>query len=72
MAPAVAAMIIAGCGSNAPSETGTAGTATATSTANKLSAHDQAVKFAECIRDARRQRLPGPERQERLRRTESA
>jgi hypothetical protein len=40
--------LIAGCGSNAPSETGTV---TATSTANtKLTARDKAVKFAECIR----------------------
>jgi hypothetical protein len=43
---AIVALITAGCGSNAPSET-----ATATSTADKkLSARDKAVKFAECIR----------------------
>jgi hypothetical protein len=46
---AVVALIGAGCGSNAPSKTGTA-TATATATAEKLSARDKAVKFAECIR----------------------
>jgi hypothetical protein len=42
---ALVALIGAGCGSNAPSETGA--TATATRTA---SARDKAVKFAECIR----------------------
>jgi len=51
---AMAALISAGCGSNAPSETGTAsstGTATSTGTpAKKLTARDKAVKFAECIR----------------------
>jgi hypothetical protein len=45
---ALVALIAAGCGSNAPSETGAA---TATSTASKkLTARDKAVKFAECIR----------------------
>ena len=44
----------AGCGSNAASKTGTAA-ATATATAGtggskKLTAHDKAVKFAECMR----------------------
>jgi hypothetical protein len=43
---AMIALIGAGCGSNAASETGTAG-----SGANKkLTARDKAVKFAECIR----------------------
>lgn len=37
------AVITAGCGSNAPSEPGAAGS-------TKLSARDKAVKFAECIR----------------------
>jgi hypothetical protein len=46
---ALAALIGAGCGSNAPSETGAA-TATATSGAKKATARDKAVKFAECIR----------------------
>jgi hypothetical protein len=45
-ARALVALIGAGCGSNAPSETGAA-TATATKTAT---ARDKAVKFAECIR----------------------
>jgi hypothetical protein len=51
---ALIALIGAGCGSNAGSETGTAsstGTATSTGTpAKKLTARDKAVKFAECIR----------------------
>ena len=49
---AVISVISAGCGSTAPSETGTASsTATAGSTADKkLTARDKAVKFAECIR----------------------
>jgi hypothetical protein len=47
---AIVAVIAAGCGSSAPSETGAA-TSTPTSTANKkLTARDKAVKFAECIR----------------------
>jgi hypothetical protein len=44
---ALVAVIGAGCGSNAPSETGTA---TATAGDKKLTARDKAVKFAECIR----------------------
>jgi hypothetical protein len=40
---ALVALISAGCGSNAPSDTGTAG-------AKQLTARDKAVKFAECIR----------------------
>ena len=49
---ALISVISAGCGSNAPSETGTASSAgTASSGANKkLTARDKAVKFAECIR----------------------
>jgi hypothetical protein len=55
---ALVALISAGCGSNAPSETSTAsssGTASSTGTASsgankKLTARDKAVKFAECIR----------------------
>jgi hypothetical protein len=45
---ALLAVIGAGCGSDVPSETGTA---TSTRTADKtLTARDKAVKFAECIR----------------------
>ena len=40
---ALVALISAGCGSNAPSETGSGGN-------QKLTARDKAVKFAECIR----------------------
>jgi len=49
---ALITVISAGCGSNAPSETGTANSSgTAGSGASKeLTARDQAVKFAECIR----------------------
>jgi hypothetical protein len=52
---ALVTLISAGCGSDAPSETGTAsssgGTGTASSGADKkLTARDKAVKFAECIR----------------------
>ena len=52
---AVISVISAGCGSNAPSETGTtssSGTASSTSSGagKKLTARDKAVKFAECIR----------------------
>ena len=53
---AMVAVISAGCGSNAPSETGTASsTDTASSTGtggNKnLTARDKAVKFTECMRE---------------------
>jgi hypothetical protein len=58
---AMVALISAGCGSNAPSDTGAAsrsGTTTGSDTASssdtgpnkKLTARDQGVKFAECIR----------------------
>ena len=43
---------IAGCGSNAPSETGTASSSGSAGSGadKKLTARDKAVKFAECIR----------------------
>jgi hypothetical protein len=52
---ALISVIGAGCGSNAPSETGTASSTGSTGTARtgankKLTARDKAVKFAECIR----------------------
>ena len=63
---ALISVISAGCGSNAPSETGTGSTGTASNTGTtssasstgttssgadtKLTARDKAVKFAECIR----------------------
>jgi len=43
---ALVALISAGCGSNAPSETGTA-----TSRNKHATGQDKAVKFAECIRE---------------------
>jgi hypothetical protein len=46
---AMLAVISAGCGSSAPSETGTAGNSGAAES-KKLTARDKAVKFAECIR----------------------
>ena len=49
VALALVAVISAGCGSNAPSETGTASNS-GTGGTKKLSARDKAVKFAECIR----------------------
>jgi hypothetical protein len=52
---ALISLISAGCGSNAPSETGTASSTATASVASsgrskKLTARDKAVKFAECIR----------------------
>jgi hypothetical protein len=47
---ALISVISAGCGSNSPSETGTAGS-TATAATKKLTAQEKAVKFAECIRE---------------------
>jgi hypothetical protein len=46
---ALVSVISAGCGSNAPSPTGTA-SSSGTGANNKLTARDKAVKFAECIR----------------------
>ena len=46
---ALISVISAGCGSNAASETGTAGNS-ATGANKNLTARDKAVKFAECIR----------------------
>jgi hypothetical protein len=56
---ALISVISAGCGSSAPSETGTAASSTGTASSagttssganKKLTARDKAVKFAECIR----------------------
>jgi hypothetical protein len=49
---ALISVISAGCGSNAASDTGTAGSTGTTSSGadKKLTARDKAVKFAECIR----------------------
>ena len=49
---AIVALIGAGCGSNAPSETGTG--------AKQLTARDKAVKFAECMRENGVSDFPDP------------
>jgi hypothetical protein len=49
VALALVALIGAGCGSNAPSETGTAGSS-GTARIKKLTAQERGVKFSECIR----------------------
>jgi hypothetical protein len=51
---ATAALIGAGCGSNAPSETATGG-------ARKATGQDKAVKFAECIREHGVPHFPDPD-----------
>jgi hypothetical protein len=56
---AVISLISAGCGSNAPSETGTAARAS-TGGSRKVTARDKAVKFAECIRDHGVKDFPDP------------
>jgi hypothetical protein len=60
---ALISVISAGCGSNAPSETGTASSAgTGSSGANKkLTARDKAVKFSECIRAHGVRDFPDPD-----------
>ena len=44
---AIVALITAGCGSNAPPETGTG----SSGGNNTAATHEQAVKFAECMRN---------------------
>ena len=56
VALALVALIGAGCGSDAPSETA----ATATATAKKATGQDKAVKFAECIRGHGVPHFPDP------------
>jgi hypothetical protein len=63
---ALISLISAGCGSNAPSETGTAGsagTASSTGTGGNKNTTDQdkAVKFAECIRGNGVPHFPDPD-----------
>ncbi len=69
---ALISLISAGCGSNAPSETGTASsseTASSTGTASsadtggtkKATDQDEAVKFAECIREHGVPHFPDPD-----------
>lgn len=62
-------LVIAGCGSNAASESGTASSTGTTGTAGttnsaadqKLTAHDKAVKFAECMRANGVPHFPDPD-----------
>jgi hypothetical protein len=62
---AMVALIVAGCGSSAPSDTGTAASTSAadsTGTATKnVSAQDKAVKFSECIRAHGVPHFPDPD-----------
>jgi hypothetical protein len=58
---ATVALIGASCGSDAPSEAGTASSpGTATDTSKKLTAREKAVKFAECIRQHGVSDFPDP------------
>ena len=57
---ALIGLISAGCGSNAPSETGTAGSADTGGT-KKATDQDKAVKFAECIRGHGVPHFPDPD-----------
>jgi hypothetical protein len=60
---AVVAVITTGCGSNAPSETGTADSAATagTATTKKLTGRDKAVRFAECMRENGVREFPDPD-----------
>ena len=60
VALALVALISAGCGSNAPSETGTAGS-TATGASKTATDQGKAVKFAECIRGHGVPHFPDPD-----------
>ena len=57
VALALVALIGAGCGSNAPSETGS----TSSTAARTLTDRDKAVKFAECIREHGVSDFPDPD-----------
>jgi hypothetical protein len=57
---ALVALIIAGCGSNTPSETATSSTAD-TAAPKKVSTQDKAVKLAECIRGHGVPHFPDPD-----------
>jgi hypothetical protein len=57
---ALVALISAGCGSNAPSETGTASNS-GTGAAKKATDQNKAVKFAECIRAHGVPHFPDPD-----------
>jgi hypothetical protein len=57
---AVVALITSGCGSDAPSETGSTDSA-ATTTTEKLTGRDKAVRFAECMRTNGVREFPDPD-----------
>ena len=57
---ALVALLCAGCGSNAPAETGTA-SSTATGGGKQATGQDKAVKFAECIREHGVPHFPDPD-----------
>jgi hypothetical protein len=61
LALAVVALIAAGCGSNAPSGTGTTATTTATGGTAGATGQAKAVKFAECIRAHGVPHFPDPD-----------
>jgi hypothetical protein len=58
---ALIGLISAGCGSNAPSETGTASSSSPDSTGSANTAREKAVKFAECMRDNGVSEFPDPD-----------
>jgi hypothetical protein len=59
---ALIALISAGCGSNAPSETSSAGSnGTAAGTTEKASAQNKAVRFSACMRDNGVSEFPDPD-----------
>ncbi len=58
---ALISLISAGCGSNAPSETGTVSSSSAGTGGNKKATdRDKAVKFAECMRENGVSECPDP------------
>jgi hypothetical protein len=58
---ALVALLGAGCGSNAPSETASTSSTKAGSTEKRLTAQDKAVKFSECIRSHGVPHFPDPD-----------
>ena len=58
---ALISAIGAGCGSDAPSETGAAGSTTGSGANGKLTARGKAVEFAQCMRDNGVDEFPDPD-----------
>ena len=58
---ALTSLISAGCGSNAPSETGTASSSARSGSTTKLSKQEKLVKLAECIRGHGVPHFPDPD-----------